>query len=138
MELEGRLGLGDGALDLKLCDYENILLPHQSLFRDESPKDEDLSFFASNSSSNFDPTLSSTIESLFQKICDSSLENKSIFETLNAHNPSHVSISKLSEIQREIDDIVFTTILNLQTSQRLRLYASLLQLVRDRISKSKT
>ncbi|MFO8019805.1 MAG: DNA methyltransferase [Promethearchaeia archaeon] len=117
MELEGRLGLGDGALDLKLCDYEHLPLPAESVL---------------------DRIDSSTIDRLFAKISQDDFANQTIFDTLNSDDPEDVSIHKLDEFIDQIDEIVFEEILGLRTGQRIKLYKALLHLVEDRIHKSQT
>ncbi|MGV9172349.1 MAG: hypothetical protein ACOC35_07265, partial [Promethearchaeia archaeon] len=120
MELEGRLGLGDGALDLKLCDYENLPLPDRSIL------------------AQFDKA---AIERLFAKMSQDNLQNQSIFGLLNAKEPDDIAIrgqNGLDNLIKAIDDLVFKDILHLDEGQRLAVYSALLQLVTNRIQKSRT
>jgi len=111
IELYGRLNLGEGALDVKVYEYANMLIPNPKLIYDGRTK------IIKN-------ILSSTIGS--------------IFEEIGAYLPEDVALDKVKPDRRELDKIIMGEILGLTDEEQLEVYRAVVDLVKSRIEKAKS
>ncbi len=117
MELEGRVGLGDGALDIKVCDYENLIIP---------------------SNKGFDNIENEKIEEIMNAILVNNSENESIFKIIGTEDPDSVDFNNIKQEIREIDVLLFEHLLDLNEDQQLEIYKSIIDLVKTRLNKARS
>ncbi|MHA1231523.1 MAG: Eco57I restriction-modification methylase domain-containing protein [Candidatus Helarchaeota archaeon] len=117
MELEGRVGLGDGALDVKVCDYENLIIPNTNLIEKIDNK---------------------KIKLLMNNILEKELKNDSIFKIIGTEIPEQVDLRNIQKEIREIDKLLFEDLLELSESEQLEIYKNIISLVKARLSRAKS
>ena len=111
VELYGRLNLGEGALDVKVYEYANIVIPNPRLVGDGRSK--------------------IIKDFLFSDV-------GSVFEELGASSPEEVSLDKVKPDRRELDKIIMGEILGLTDEEQLEVYRAVVDLVKSRIEKAKS
>ncbi|MHA1339045.1 MAG: Eco57I restriction-modification methylase domain-containing protein [Promethearchaeota archaeon] len=122
-ELEGRTNLGGGALQLRLYEYENMLIFKSNIINSLNKADKKkLEYFFNN------PNIVK-FQSIFK---DFGLEN-------NGSNISleNIDLNKVCQYRKQIDDIVLSKILNLTEYEKIELYKSTLKLIKSRLQKAK-
>lgn len=117
MELEGRVGLGDGALDIKVCDYENLMIPSQEIIKNIK---ED------------------KIERIMTEILAPDFKNESIFKIIGTEDSNLVELERIKQQIRDIDVILFEELLGLNEIEQLDIYKSIIDLVKNRLDKAKS
>lgn len=117
MELEGRVGLGDGALDIKVCDYENLMIPFQEKIKNIK---ED------------------KIERIMNEMLAHDFKNESIFKIIGTEDSNLVDLEKVQQQIRDIDVILFEELLGLNENEQLDIYKSIIDLVKNRLDKAKS
>ena len=119
MELEGRINLGGGALQLKVYEYENILVFKndiiESLLKDKNVLNELIEIYNNLEKTNF----------------------KSIFTEFGTQNYNKFNLENISGLRKKIDEIVFDKLLNLTYEEKIELYKSIMELIYFRIIKAK-
>lgn len=115
VELWGRLNLGEGALDVKVYEYEKIPIPDL----EKIPND-----------------LKEKIKHKFSKIFER--EMGSVFEELGSETPSKFELDGVKEDRRELDEVIMGELLGLSIEEQKRVYKSVLNLVKNRIDKAKS
>lgn len=118
IEMEGRTNLGGGALPLMVYEYRNIPI------------------FKNNSIESLDESVKKELLKIHKN--PSLLSFKSIFSDFNTENPNEISIEKVNRGRKKIDNIVFKEILNLSNQEILKLYKSILRMVKIRLQKAKS
>ncbi|MFH0930674.1 MAG: hypothetical protein V1890_01885 [Candidatus Zixiibacteriota bacterium] len=111
VELYGRLNLGEGALDVKVYEYANIVIPNPRLVGDGRSK-------------------------ILKEFLSSKIG--SVFEELGASSPEEVSLDKVKPERRELDKIIMGEILGLTDEEQLEVYKAVVDLVKSRIEKAKS
>ncbi|TRZ54156.1 hypothetical protein D4Q76_02935, partial [archaeon] len=114
VELNGRVTLGEGALDN--MTYETALLNIISPKLFDKHKDK--------------------ISKAFSQL--SSREIGSVFSEIGAQNPDEVSLEKVKPDRRELDKIIMGEILGLSDSEQIEVYKAIIHLVKSRIEKAKS
>jgi hypothetical protein len=114
LEILGRTGLGQGALDIHISEISDLAVP-VNLFKEE-------------------------IRSKLVKCINviSRREIKSIFEELGANSSEEVSLDKVKPDRRELDKIIMGEILGLTEEEQLEVYKAVIQLVKERIERAKS
>ena len=115
VELEGRLNLGQGALDVKVYEYENTMIIDPSKIKEEKIN---------------------KFEKIINKLYKRNIN--SIFTELGASTPDEVSLEKVESDRRELDKIVMGEILGLSDEEQLEVYRAVVDLVKSRIEKAKS
>lgn len=115
VELEGRVNLGQGALDVKVYEYEKMPFINPS----EIPKG-----------------ITEKIENAFEKLSQRS--PASVFKELGTTDPQSVSLDKVKSDRKELDEIIMGEILGLSKREQLEVYRGLLRLVKNRLEKAQT
>ena len=114
-ELEGRVNLGEGALDTAV--YEIPKYPIINPYKLSKPQIQKL-------------------EHTFNKLCQR--EISSVFEEIGASSPEEVSLDKVKPDRRELDKIIMGEILGLSEKEQLEVYKAVIDLVKSRIEKAKS
>jgi hypothetical protein len=114
LEILGRTGLGQGALDIHISEISDLAVP-VNLFKEE-------------------------IRSKLVKCINviSRREIKSIFEELGANSSEEVSLDKVKPDRRELDKIIMGEVLGLTEEEQLEVYKAVIQLVKERIERAKS
>lgn len=115
MELWGRLTLGQGALALKVYEYEQIPIV--------DPR-------------RLEGGVLSRLEEAFERL--SQREIGSVFEEIGAEEPKDVSLDRVKHDRRELDKIVMGEILGLTEEEQLEVYRAVVDLVRSRLERAKS
>jgi len=112
VELEGRVNLGLGALDVKVYEYAKmpIINPYKL------------------SEINLEK-----IQNIFKKL--SQTPRVSAFDEVGAKTPSDVSLNEIKSVRRALDDVIFD-ILELSEEEKLEVYRAVVDLVRRRLAKA--
>lgn len=113
MELAGRTNYGEGALQIRVYEYEDIELPD---LRKISPK------------------IKEDIVEKVEKI--EKREIGGVFEEVGAETPGDVSLDDVRDDRRDLDQIVMGELLDLSRREQLEVYRGIIELVRDRIEKA--
>jgi len=113
VELEGRLNLGLGALDVKVYEYGRIQVPKLE-----------------------NPQIRSRLEKAFDELSKRNIG--SVFEEIGANTPEEVSLDKVKPDRRELDKIVMGEILGLSEEEQLEVYKAVVDLVKARIERAKS
>lgn len=108
-ELQGRVNLGEGALDVKVYEYEKI-----PLLKPSSGTGRDIS------------NIKSSLNKLSEPI-------HSIFKEIRVETPEEISLDKVKKDRRELDKVIMEDILGLSKKEQLEVYRGVVQLVKDRI-----
>ena len=118
VELNGRLNLGLGALDVKVYEYSNMLI--------------------------VDPMLLKPYKDRIYKILNlmANREIGSVFEEIGAYSPDALeslnSLEKVKSDRRELDKIIMGEILGLTDEEQLEVYRAVIDLVKSRIDKARS
>jgi type I restriction enzyme M protein len=113
IELAGRTNYGEGALQVRVYEYEGInTLDLREL---EEKEVEELA-------------------KRFESLKDG--ERGSVYEELEADNPEEISLSEVKDDRRSLDKYIFEEIMELDKREQLEVYRGLIDLVRNRQDKS--
>ena len=115
VELEGRVNLGQGALDVKVYEYKRIPIIHPC---------------------KIPASIQLKIKNAFKKL--SKRDSESIFKEIGAIDPENVSLDKVKPDRRELDEIVMGRILGLSKREQLEVYRGVIRLVKERLERAKT
>ena len=115
VELIGRVNLGQGALDVKVYEYEKMFVINPfNLTKSQIEK------------------LEKALDKLSKRLIGS------VFEELGADTPEEVSLEKVKPNRRELDCIVMGEILGLSEEEQLEVYRAVIDLVRSRLEKARS
>jgi type I restriction-modification system DNA methylase subunit len=114
VELWGRANLGQGALDVKVYEYENMPIIDPSVLENHADK----------------------IYAVLNEF--SRRKIKSVFEEIGAKSPDEVSIERVEPTRRALDKIIMENILGLTEEEQIEVYKAVIDLVKTRIEKAKT
>lgn len=112
VELEGRVNLGLGALDVKVYEYAQMPIINPSKLSEINLE---------------------KIQNMFKK--SSQAPRVSAFDEIGARESDNVSLDKVKSVRRALDDVVFD-ILELSEEERLEVYRAVIDLVRRRLAKA--
>jgi len=115
VELAGRVNLGQGALDVKVYEYEKMPIIHPC---------------------RISKSLLLRLKSAFKKL--SKRRSESIFKEIGATDPEKVSLDKVKLDRRELDEIIMGEILGLSKREQLEVYRGVVRLVKERLQRAKT
>ena len=115
VELEGRLNLGQGALDIKVYEVARIPVLDPSKLSNEQ---------LNKISSAFNEMLKREIGSVFKEI--------------NASSPSDVKLEHVKLDRRKLDETIIVDILGMNEKDLLDLYKGLVDLIRSRLERAKS
>jgi hypothetical protein len=115
VEVNGRVGLGQGALDIASKDHGGIQIP-----------------IIRQLESDVQEKLIDKFNELAEK------EVSSIFESMSADEADEVSIDEVERERRDLDKVVFEEILSLSKSEQLELYRGVVNLVKNRKQKAES
>jgi len=114
VELWGRVNLGQGALDIKVYEYAQILIPWTKAEENLKERLKEKLF----------PILNRRINA--------------VFEEIGANSPEEVTLDKVKPDRRELDKIVMGKIVGLTEEEQLEVYRAVIDLVKSRIEKAKS
>lgn len=114
-ELEGRLNLGQGALDIKVYEVARIPILDPSKLSNEQLNKISLAFN----------------EMLKREI-------GSIFEEIKAKYPSEVKLENVRQDRKKLDETIVVDILGMGEKDLLELYRGLVDLIRSRLERAKS
>ncbi len=113
-ELLARPAEGLGVLQMKVCDYSNMLIPSSQELELKRGK------------------IQQALDNLSKR------EIGTIFSELGAKSPDEVSLDKVKPDRRELDKIIMGEILGLTDEEQLEVYRAVVDLVKSRIEKAKS
>jgi hypothetical protein len=114
VELWGRVNLGQGALDVKVYEYENMPIIEPVAVE----------------------TYGDKIYAILNEISRRKIE--SVFKEIGANEPEKVSIDKVDRKRRALDKIIMENVLGLTEEEQVEVYKAVIDLVKTRIEKAKT
>ena len=114
-ELYGRVNMGEGVLTTYGPDVKPLLVLDRSSIKENLRKE---------------------ISKEFQKLTEREIE--SIFKEVGAATPEDVSLDKVKQDRRKLDELVMGEILNLSKREQLEVYRGIVHLVKERLEKAQT
>ncbi len=115
VELWGRVNLGQGALDVKVYEYEKMPIINPAIITE---------------------TQIAKISTVLNTI--SKRKIGSVFKEIGAKDPKEVSLNRIDSDRNALDTIIMQEILGLTEEERLEVYKAVIDLVKTRLERAKT